>query len=129
VLNLLSEVAAERLLICVAVRSGDSHAAARALERLAETAQAGGTDFGLGSRRAAAPWSASRWRPKAFIARRPSGSAAQGIAQSWLARICCTASGCAAKAGDWMPVTNCALPTACSPRSAWRRSPIVPAGS
>jgi hypothetical protein len=113
VLNLLSEVAAERLLICVAVRSGDSHAAARALEQLAETAQAGGTDFGLGSRRAAAPWSASRWRPKAFIARRPSGSAAQGIAQSWLARICCTASGCAERADASTPAISSARPTAC----------------
>jgi hypothetical protein len=113
VLNLLSEVAAERLLICVAVRSGDSHAAARALEQPAETAQAGGTDFGLGSRRAAAPWSASRWRPKAFIARRPSGSAAQGIAQSWLARICCTASGCAERADASTPAISSARPTAC----------------
>jgi DNA-binding CsgD family transcriptional regulator len=35
-------------LVEAAVRSGDGQAAAAALDRLAETAQAGGTDFGLG---------------------------------------------------------------------------------
>ena len=38
-------------------------------------------------------------------------------------------SGCAARAGPAMRAGSCGLPTACSRRSAWRRSPSAPAGS
>jgi len=39
------------------------------------------------------------------------------------ARICCTGSGCAAKADASTRASSCAWPTTCWPRSAWRRSP------
>ena len=49
--------------------------------------------------------------------------------RSSLGRICCTASGCAAKDVESMHASNCALPTTCASPSGWRRSPNAPAAS
>ena len=116
-------------LVEAAARTGDTEVARDALERLAETTQACGTDFGLGIEA----------RCRALLS---DGAAAEDLYREAIDRLgrdpaapelpaptCCTASGCAARAGAWTRASSCARPTTCWPRSAWRRSPSAPAAS
>ena len=58
-----------------------------------------------------------------------SARAARNSVRSSPARICSTASGCAARAVASTRASSCAPPTTCSSRSGWRRSPNAHAAS
>jgi hypothetical protein len=116
-------------LIEAAVRTGNVHIAAGALERLAETTQAGGTDFGLGLEARCRALMRKKKPLRTATAKRPSGSAAPGCARTWPAPICSLASGCAGRTAGWTRAPNCAPRTRCWTPSAWRHSPSAPAAS
>jgi hypothetical protein len=110
-------------LVEAAVRRGNTEVAAGALERLAETTQAGGTNFGLGLEA----------RCRALLS---GGAAADELYREAIDRLsrtqlgpelarayCCTGSGCAARAGASTRAGSCAPRTTSSPRWGWRRSP------
>jgi len=105
-------------LVEAAARTGNTHVAAGALEQLAETTQAGGTDFGLGLEA----------RCRALLS---GGTAADELYREAIDRLgrtrlrpelarrtCCTGSGCAARAAASTRAGSCARPTTCWTRSA-----------
>jgi hypothetical protein len=116
-------------LIEAAVRSENMPMAGAALERLAETTRAGGTDFGLGLEARSRALLAEDDAAEAAFSRRSSGSAGPGSARSWRARTSCTASGCAVRAAVRRPGSSCAPPSPCSTRSGWKDLPNELAGS
>ena len=81
--------------------------------------------------RGALSGAARRWRwRRSVVSRgdRAAGSNAE-LAPSSPARICSTASGCAARAVSARRASGCGRPRRCSPRSGWRRSPSAPGAS
>jgi hypothetical protein len=117
------------VLVEAAARGGDAELAGDALERLAETTQPCGTHWALGVEARSRALLSDGVAADTSIAKRSIISAAPACAPSSPGRICSTASGCAARAAASTRANNCARPTRCSSRSAWRRSPNAPAGS
>ena len=67
--------------------------------------------------------------PKPSYRERLISSVAARTAPNWPAGICCSASGCAARADSARHASSCGRPRRCSPRSGWRRSPSAPGQS
>ena len=104
-------------LIEAAVRAGNTKVARNALERLSETARAGGTEHGLGlEARSRAVLSEGRGCGSVSIVRQSTGSAAPDFVPSLPAPISSTVSGCAVSGGGATLVTSCARLQRCSKR-------------
>ena len=100
-----------------------------ALDGLAESTRAGGTEYGRGIEA----------RSRALLTERDAAEGHYSEAIGRLSRtrrrpsspapICCSVSGCAASAARARPATTCAPPTGCWTRWAWRHLPNGPAAS
>src|SRR5262249_31138182 len=118
-------------LIEAAARTGNPRIIGDALDRLTETAGAGGTEDGLGiearSRALLSEGDAAQEYYHEAI-RSPGPAAVAGV-RRLPARPGCTVSGCAAGAAAATPGTSCAPRSRCSTRWAWRHSPPGPGQS
>ena len=117
-------------LVEAAVRSGHPERPPAPLARLAEIAQATGTEWSLGiEARARALVSEDDDRRAASTARRSSGSAAPASGSRTRAPSCSTASGCAARTAAWTRASSCAAAHEMFADMGSRRSPNAPAAS
>ena len=116
-------------LVEAAARSGETRAAARALEELTAMAGASGTDWALGVAAGRRALLATAPRPTTSTARRSSDWPGPGCGSSWRGRSSCTASGCDGRAAAWTRGPRCGPRT--EPSRSWepRRSPTARGGS
>ena len=131
--DLSSEMGSPRAvaeLIEAAVRCGEHPLAERALERLAVTTRASGTDWALGveARSRALLSDGDRCRQRS-IARRSNDWDARASACSSPAPTSSTANGCGANVAGSTPASSCAPRSRCSRAWAPRRSPRAPSAS